>query len=321
MASEKEFECFPPSLNFKNSLSRIVLTLLWTFDNLLWRHLVLGFCLLEDFFITVSISAFVTQFSLVQSLSHIWLFATPWTAACQASLSITNSRGLLKLMSIGLVMPSNHLILCYPLLLPSIFPSIRVFSHESVLHIKGPKDWSFSFSISPSNEYSGLISFRMDWLGLLAVQGTLKSLLQYHSSKALIIRCSAFFIVQLSHAYMTTGETIALTRRTFVGRVMSLPIRTRPNFPLSQSLPSGSFHKPNKRNMLTSLGHKESWAPKNWWFWTVVLEKTLESPLDCKETQPVHPKGGQPLILTGRTDAKSWSSSNTLATWCKELTH
>ena len=142
-------------------------------------------------------------------------------------------------------MPSNYLILCPPLLLPpSIFPSIRVFSNESVLPIRWPKYWSFTFSISPSNEYSGLISFRMDWLGLLAVQGTLKSLLQYHSSKALIIRCSAFFIVQLSHAYMTTGETIALTRRTFVGRVMSLPIRTRPNFPLSQSLPSGSFHKP-----------------------------------------------------------------------------
>ena len=148
---------------------------------------------------------------------------TPWTAARQASLSITNSQSLLKLMSIVLVMPSNHLILCHPLLLPpSTFPSIRVFSNESVLHIRWPKYWSFSFSISPSNEYSGWISFRMDWLDLLAVQGTLKSLLQHHSSKASILRLSAFFIVQLSHPYMTTGKTIGLTRQTFVGKVMSL---------------------------------------------------------------------------------------------------
>ena len=148
---------------------------------------------------------------------------TPWTALRQASLSITNSWSLLKLMSIKLVMPSNCLILCCPLLLmPSIFPSIRVFSNESILHIRWPKYWSFSFSISPSNKYSGLISFRIDWLDLLAVQGTLKSLLQYHSSKASILRCSAFFIVQLSHPYMTTGKTIALTRRTFVGKAMSL---------------------------------------------------------------------------------------------------
>ena len=126
-------------------------------------------------------------------------------------------------MSIELVMPSNHLLLCYPLLLlPSIFPSIRVFSNESVLHIKWPKHWSFNFSISPSNEYSGLISFRMDWFDLLAVQGTLKSLLQHHSSKALVLQCSAFFIVQLSHLNITTGKTIALTRQTFVGKIMSL---------------------------------------------------------------------------------------------------
>ena len=139
------------------------------------------------------------QFSSVQSLSHIRLFATPWTAARQASLSINNSRSLLKLMSIELVIPSNHLILCHPLLLsPSIFPNIRVFSNESALCIRWPKYWSFSFSNSPSNEYSGLISFRMDWLDLLAVQGTLRSLLQHHSSKASILRCSAFFIVQLS---------------------------------------------------------------------------------------------------------------------------
>ena len=148
---------------------------------------------------------------------------TPWTAAGQASLSITNSWSLLKLMSIESVMPSNHLILCPPLLLlPSIFSSIRVFSNESLLHIRWPNYWSFSFSISPSNEYSGLISFRMDWLDLLAVQGTLKSLLQHHSSKASILQHSAFFIVQLSHPYMTTGKTIALTRWTFVGKVMSL---------------------------------------------------------------------------------------------------
>ena len=159
-----------------------------------------------------------------QSLSHVQLFATPWTAARQASLSITNSQSLLKVMSIESAMPSNHLILCHPLLLPlSIFPSIRVFSNESVLPIRWPKYWSFSFSISPFNEYSGLISFRMDWLDLLAVQGTLKSLLQHHSSKASILQRSAFFTVQLSHPYMTTGKTMALIRQTFVGKVMSRP--------------------------------------------------------------------------------------------------
>jgi len=148
---------------------------------------------------------------------------TPWTAAHQAFLSIANSWSLLKLVFIELVMPSNHLILCHPLLLlPSIFPSIRVFSDESVLRITWPKYWSFSFSISPSNEYSGLVSFRMNWFDILAVQGTLKSLLQHHSSKASILRRSAFFIVQFSHPYMTTRKTIALTRQTFVGKVMSL---------------------------------------------------------------------------------------------------
>ena len=157
--------------------------------------------------------------SSVQSLSRVWLFETPWTAAHQASLSIANSQSLLKFMSIKSVMPSNHLILCHPLLLlPSIFPSIRVFSNESALHIRWPKDWSFSFSISRSNEYSGLISFRMDWLDLLAVQGTLKSLLQHHSSKASILWPSAFFMVQLSYLYMTTGKTIALTRRTLLAK-------------------------------------------------------------------------------------------------------
>ena len=163
------------------------------------------------------------QFSSVQSLSRVRLFATPSTAAHQASLSITNSRSLPKFMSIDSVMPSNHLILCRPLLLlHSIFPSIRVFSNESALHIRWPKYWSFSFNISPSNDHPGLISFRTDGLDLLAVQGTLKSLIQHHTSKASILRCSAFFIVQLSHPYMTTGKTIALTRRTFVGKVMSL---------------------------------------------------------------------------------------------------
>ena len=144
----------------------------------------------------------------VQSLSCVLLFVTPWITAQQASLSITNSWSLPKLMSIKSVMPSSHLIHCRLLaLLPSIFPSIRVFSNESALHIRWPKDWSFSFNISPSNEQPGLISFRMNWLDLLAVQGTLKSLLQHHSSKASILRCSSFFIVQLSHPYMTTGET------------------------------------------------------------------------------------------------------------------
>ena len=163
-----------------------------------------------------------TFMSSVQSLSRIWLFATPRTAARQPSLSITSSQSLLKLMSIESVMPSNHFILCRPLLPPSIFPSIRVFSNESALRIRWPKSWSFSFSISPSSEYPGLISFRIDWLDLLAVQGTLKSVLQCHSSKASILQHSVFFTVQLLHPYVTTGKTIALTRRTFVGKVMSL---------------------------------------------------------------------------------------------------
>ena len=161
------------------------------------------------------------QFSSVQSLSCVQLFATPWTAAHQASLSLTNSQSLLKLMSIKSVMPFNHLILCRPLrLLPSILPSTRVFSSESILSIRWPK--YCSFSISPSSEYSGLISCRMDWLDLLAVQGTLKSPFQHHSSKASILQHSAFFTIQLSYPYMTTGENIALTRWTFVNKVMSL---------------------------------------------------------------------------------------------------
>ena len=168
-----------------------------------------------------------TQHFVVQALSRVKLFASPQTVACQASLSITNSLSLLKLMSIESVMPSNHRILCHPLLLlPSIFPSIMVFSNESVFCNRWPKYWSFSFSICPSKQYSGLISFRMDWLDLLAVQGILKSLLQLHSSKASVLWRSAFFIVQLSHPYMTTGKTIALTRWTFVSKVMSLLLNT-----------------------------------------------------------------------------------------------
>ena len=159
-----------------------------------------------------------TTFSSAQLLSRVQLFVAPWTAACQTSLSITNSQSLLKLMSTESVMPSNHPILCHPILfLPSISPSIRAFSNESVLHIRWPQCWSFSFSLTPCNEYSGFISLRIDWFDLLAVQRTLKSLLQHHSSKA-----SAFFIVQLSLPYMTTGKTIALTRWTFVSKVMSL---------------------------------------------------------------------------------------------------
>ena len=165
----------------------------------------------------------IVPFCSVQSLSCVWLFATPWTAARQPFQSIIKSRSLFRFMFIESVMPSNHLILCHPLfLLPSIFPSIRVFSNESALHIRRPKDWSFSFSICPSNEYLGLISFRMDWLDLLAVQETIKSLLQHHSSKASTLQYSAFFMVQFSHPHMTTGKTIALIRQTLIGKVMSL---------------------------------------------------------------------------------------------------
>ena len=165
----------------------------------------------------------IILFSSVQLLSRVWLFAIPWTAAHQAFLSITNSQSLPKFMSIESVMPSSHLILCHPLLLlPSIFPSIRVFSNKSALHIRWTKDWSFNFNINPSNEHPGLVSFRMDWLDLLAVQGTLKSLLQHHSSKTSNPHHSAFFTVQLLHPYMTTGKTIALTGWTFLCKVTSL---------------------------------------------------------------------------------------------------
>ena len=171
----------------------------------------------------LTLKLLIWESSVQFSHSRVQLFVTPWIAARQASLSITTSRSLPKLMSIESMMPSSHLILCRPLLLlPLISPSIRVFSNESTLHMRWPKYWTFSFSISPSNEHPGLISFRMDWLDLLAVQGTLKSLLQHHSSKGSIFRCSAFFTVQLSHPYMTTGKTIPLTRWTFAGKLMSL---------------------------------------------------------------------------------------------------
>ena len=186
------------------------------------------------------------QFSSVQSFSHVRLFATPQTAALQASLSITNSQSLLKLMSTESVIPSNYLIPCRPLLLPSsIFPSIRVFSNESVLPIRWPKYWSFSFSISPSNEHSGLIAFRIDWFNL-AVQGTLKSLILHRSSKASILWCSAFFMVQLSHPYMTTGNTIALTIWTFVGKVMSWLFNTLSRFVTA-------FHPRSKHLLISKL--------------------------------------------------------------------
>ena len=191
---------------------------------------------------------------VVQSLSHVSLFATPWTAACQASLSFTISQSLLKLMCIESVMPSNHLILCHPLLLlPSIFPRIRVFSNESALCIRWPKYWSFSFSISPSNEYSGLISSRIDWFDLLAVQGTLKILLQHHSLKVSVLRCLAF-IAQLSHLHMTTRKMIALTTWIFVGKVMSLLFNTLSGLviaclPRSNSL--SEWHCPNTLRLPT----------------------------------------------------------------------
>ena len=176
----------------------------------------------------------VYQFSWIQSFSRVWLFETPWIAARKASVSITISQSSIKLMSIESVMPSSHLILCRPFcLLPPIPPNIRVFSNESTLHMRWTKYWSLGFSIIPSKEHPGLISFRTDWLDLFAVQGTLKSLLQHHSSKASILQCSAFFTAQLSHPYMTIGKTIALTRWTFVGKVMSLLFNMLPRLVIS----------------------------------------------------------------------------------------
>ena len=201
------------------------------------------------------------QFSSVQSLSCVQLFATLWIATRQASLSITNSRSSLKLMSIVSMMPSSHLILCHPLLLlPSIPPSIRVFSNESTVCMRWPKYWSFTFSIIPSKEIPGLISFRMDWLALLAVHGTLKSLLQHHSSKASILQGSAFFTVQLSHPYMTPGKTIVLTRRTFVGKVMSLLLNMLSRlvitfFPRSKNLLISWLQSPSTEKKVSHCFH------------------------------------------------------------------
>ena len=200
----------------------------------------------EDGVSYITIFSSVKFSSVAQSCST---FVTPWTTACQASLSITNSQSSPKPMSIEPVMPSNHLILCHTLpLLPSIFRNVRDFSNESPLHIRWPKYWSFSFSISPSNEHLRLISFKMDWLDLLAVQGTLKSLLQHHSSKASILWCSAFFTVQLSHPYMTTGKAIALTRWTFVGKVMSLLFKMLSRLVIT-------FLPRSKRLLIVSLIH------------------------------------------------------------------
>jgi len=206
------------------SLGPSVLPQMVIFHSFLWlRNIPLCICIASSLSIHLLMDIQVTSKSSVQSLSRVWLFVTPWIAERQGSLSIINSRSSLKLTSIESVMPSSHLILCCSLfLLPPIPPSIRIFSSESTLHMRWPKYWSFSFSIIPSKEHPGLISFRMDWLDLLAVQGTLKSLLQNHNSKASILRPSAFFTVQLSHPYMTTGKTTALTSRTFVGKVMSL---------------------------------------------------------------------------------------------------
>ena len=198
------------------------------------------------------------QFSSVQSLSRVRLFASPWISARQASLSITSSRSLLKLVPVESVRPSSHLILCRPhLLLPPIPPSIRVFSNKSTLCTRWPKYWSFSFSIIPSNEHPGLISCRMDLLALITVQGTLKSLLQHHSSKASIFQCSAFFTVQLSHPYMTTGKTIALTRWTFVGKVMSLLFNMLSRLVIT--------FLPRSEHLLISWLQSPSAVKFNWW--------------------------------------------------------
>ena len=195
-------------------------------------------------------------------LSRVQLCVTPWIAARQASLSITNSRSSLRLTSIESVMPSTHLILCRPLLLlPPILPSIRVFSNESPLHMRWPEYWSFSFSIIPSKEIPGLTSFRMDWLNLLAVQGTLKSLLQHHSSKASIFQCSAFFTVQLSHPYMTTGKTIALSRRTFVGKVMSLLFNMLSRLDITFLPRSKQWGRPGFNSWVGKIPWRRKWQP------------------------------------------------------------
>ena len=206
-------------------------------------------------------------------------------------------------MSTESVTPSSHLIFYHPLLLPSLFPSIRVFSSESAFLISWPKCWNFSFSISSSSEYSGLISFRTDWFDLLAVQGTLESL-QHHRSKASILWCSAFFIVQLSDLYMTTGKTIALTRQTFADKPRHCIKKQRYHF-AHKSPSSKSYGFSSSHVWMWGLDHKEGRMPKNWCLQTVVLEKTSESPLYSKEIKPVNLKGDQPWIFTGKTDAKA----------------
>ena len=235
------------------------------------------------------------QFSSVQSLSRVQLFVTPWIAAHQASLSITNSRSLPKLMSIESVVPSNHLILCPPLLLlPSTFPSIRVFSSESALRIRWPKYWSFSFSISPSNEHPGLISFRMGWLDLLAGQGTLKGLLQHHSSKTSILQHSAFFTVQLSHPYMTTGKTIALSRQIFVDKVMSLLFNMLSRLVIT-------FLPRSKRLLISWLQSLSAviLEPQN-------IKSLTVSPCICHEVV-----GPDAMILHDLTSHKGWKLNDT----------
>ena len=262
------------------------------------------------------------QFSSVQLLSHVQLFATPWTATGQASLTITDSKSLLKLMSIESVMPSNHLILCHSLLLlPSTFPSIRVFSNESVLCIRWPKYWSFSISNSPSNEYSGLISFRIYWFDFLAVQGTLKSLLHHHSSKASVLWCSALASMKTVTDFIFLGSKITADGDGSheIKRCLLLGRKAMAN--LDSILKNRDITLPAKIHIVKTmvfssnhvwmweLDHKENWALKSWWFWTVVLEKTLESPLDSKEIQPVNPKGNQSWIFIERTDAEDEAST------------
>ena len=263
-------------------------------------HVWSGLKIKRSTLLRVEQSILSVQFSSVQSLTCVQLFATPWIAARQASLSITNSGSSLRLTSIESVMPSSHFILCHPLLfLPPIPPSIRVFSNESTLHMRWPKYWSFSFNISPSNEHPGLISFRMDWLDLLAVQGTLKSLLQHHSPTASVLWSSAFFTVQLSHPYMTTGKTIALTRRTFIGKIMSLllnmlSVLVITFLPRSKHLliswlqsPSAVILEPKKLTsdtVSTSISH-EVMGPHAMIlvFWMLSFKPTFYSPLSLSQ--------------------------------------
>ena len=288
----------------------------------------------SDLNITINLYNIGSIFSSVQFSHSVmsWLFATPWTAARQASLSITNSRSPPKPMSIESVMPSNHLILCHPLLLLlSICPSIRVFSNESALHIRWSKYWSFSFNISSSNEHPKLISFRMDWLDLLEVQVTLKNLLQHHSSKASILLCSAFFIVKFSHPYMTTGKTIALTRQTFLDKVMSLLFNMLSRLvitflPRSKCIliwwlqsPSAVILEPRKIKSATVSTVSTSvlpmniqdWSPLGWTAWISFQSKGLSRVFSNTTVQKHQCFGAQlswwsnshPFMTTGKTIA------------------